>query len=54
MFYYNSHMSGEVPTFSSSVYTLCNLVSDYLTGCNKSSITNNGDLESRLKPSSWN
>lgn len=53
MFYYCKDMKGEVPEFSSATYLVLNVVSNYLTGCTKSNITNADNLESRLVPSDW-
>lgn len=53
MFYYNSNMVGAVPPFSSASYPILNIVSGYLTGCVKTSITNVDTLESRLVPQDW-
>lgn len=53
MFYYCSNMQGAVPKFQSGIYPVLNIVSDYLTGCQKDYITNADELEDRLIPQSW-
>lgn len=53
MFYYNINMYGAVPLFQTNIYTALNSVYGYLTGVNKSNITNADQLEPRLIPSGW-
>ena len=54
MFYQCALMAGSVPTFKTSSYTVLNTVAGYLAGCTQSNITNSSDLDSSLKPSTWN
>lgn len=53
MFYYNTAMVGEVPTFKSATYQYLTTVSGYLTGVSKSNIANESELEAQLRPSTW-
>lgn len=53
MFYYNQRMSGNVPTFNSSIYSALNTYEGYLQGTNRGNITNSDLLEPRLIPSNW-
>lgn len=53
MFYYCINLQGSVPTFSSALYPVLNVVSGYLSGVQKENITNADQLESRLVPSEW-
>ena len=53
MFYYNSSMRGNVPTFSSSIYTALNGYGGYLSGVSKGNIYNADILEPRLWPNGW-
>lgn len=53
MFYYCKALMGAVPTFSSSLYPVLNVVTNYLSGVSKSNITNADQLESRLVPAEW-
>ena len=53
MFYYNTSMKGSVPEFNSSVHTVLNTVSGYLTSVSEGNITNSSKLEQRLIPQGW-
>ena len=54
MFYQNTSMVGSVPTFKISSYPVLTTVAGYLNGCIESNITNASELDSSLKPSTWN
>lgn len=53
MFYHSSLLTGAVPLFQSSIYTALNAVSGYLSGVQRSNITNASSLEPRLIPVEW-
>ena len=53
MFYQCSLMTGAVPLFGTTSYTVLNTVSGYLDGCIQSNISNSEDLANNLKPSTW-
>ena len=53
MFYQCALMTGAVPLFSTTSYTVLNTVSGYLEGCTQSNISNRDSLASNLKPPTW-
>lgn len=53
MFANNRRLTGSVPLFNSNYYTVINAYEGYLTGVSKGQVTNQSQLDERLRPIEW-